>query len=160
MSSPVYPTQPERGSLVDAAREGYDAPRGPLEAEDGRSIGQVLSAVTTDLSTLMRQEVALAKAEATESGKRAGKGIGLFAGAAVGGVLLLVFVSVSATWGLGQFIGIPWAALIVAIIWAIVAAILASAGKKEFDRIRGVPTTTDTLSKIPNALKGKEEENR
>jgi len=134
--------------------------RGALEAEDGRSLGEVMGDLTKNVSTLLQQEVALAKAEATQSGKRAGKGIGLFAGAAVAGLLFLVFLSVSAWWGLGQFIGNEWSALVVAVIWAIVAAVLASAGKKEFERVRGLPQTADTVGKIPNALKGQEEENR
>ena len=83
-----------------------DPPRqGALEAADGRSIGEVMGDLTKDVSTLMQQEVALAKAELRQSGQRAGKGIGLFAGAAVAGLLFLVFLSVSAWWGLGQFIG-------------------------------------------------------
>ena len=65
----------------------------------------------------MQQEVALAKAELRESGPQAGKGIGLFVGAAVAGVLFLVFLSVCAWWGLGQFIGNQWSALIVAAVW-------------------------------------------
>jgi tetrahydromethanopterin S-methyltransferase subunit G len=134
--------------------------RGALEAEDGRSLGEVMGDLTKNVSTLLQQEVALAKAEATQSGKRAGKGIGLFAGAAVAGLLFLVFLSVSAWWGLGQFIGNEWSALVVAVIWVIVAAVLASAGKKEFERVRGLPQTADTVGKIPNALKGQEEENR
>jgi hypothetical protein len=148
------------GSLVDAAKEGYAARRSALEADDGRSIGEVMSAVTSNVSTLMQQEVALAKAELRETGARAGKGIGLYVGAGVAGLLFLVFVSVSAWWGLGQFIENQWSALVVAVIWAIVAGILAMVGKKEFDRIRGIPQTTETLSKVPNALKGQEEENR
>jgi hypothetical protein len=160
-SSALPPPEDQRGSsLVDAAKEGYDARRGALEAEDGRSLGDMLSAVTANISTLMQQEVALAKAELTQAGTRAGKGIGMFAGAATAGLLFLVFVSVSAWWGLGQFVKNQWSALIVAAIWAIVAGILAMVGKKEFERIRGIPQTTDTLGKIPNALKGQEEENR
>ncbi|WP_198671349.1 phage holin family protein [Desertihabitans aurantiacus] len=134
--------------------------RGIAESEDGRSIGQLLSDVTSTLSTLMRQEVALAKAEASQSASRAGKGIGMFAGAAVAGLLLLVFISLSAMFGFGQFMGYEWAALIVASVWAIVAVILAVVGRNEMRRIRGVPDTTDTLSKVPNALKGQEEMNR
>lgn len=135
-------------------------PQGVLEAADGRSIGEVLGDVTQNLSTLMRQEVALAKAEATQAGTKAGKGIGLLAGAAVAGLLFLVFLSVSAWWGLGQFIENQWSALVVAVVWVIVAAILASAGRKELQRIRGMPQTADTLGKVPNALKGQEELNR
>lgn len=153
-------------SLADAAREGYNATRGAAESEDGRSIGQILGDVTRDVSTLMRQEVALAKAETKQSATQAGKGVGMFVGAGIAGLLFLVFLSLSAAVGLGQFIGegsqpsgVQWGSLIVAVIWAIVAAVLALAGKKEFERIRGVPQTTETLSKVPNALKGQEEKN-
>ena len=159
MSHPVIPDS-SGGSLPDAAREGYHLQRSALESEDGRSIGELLSNVSTNLSTLLQQELALAKAEVRQSGTRAGKGVGMFAGAAVGGLLFLVFVSVSAWWGLGQFIGNQWSALIVAAVWAVVAGVLALAGKKEFERIRGLQQTTDTLSKVPNAIKGHEEENR
>ena len=145
-----------------------DPPRqGVLETADGRTIGEVLGDVTRNISTLLQQEVALAKAEATQAGTRAGKGIGMFAGAAVAGLLFLVFLSLSAMWGLGQFMGEgsddtgnQWSSLIVAVVWAIVAGILALAGKKEFERIRGLPQTADTVGKIPNALKGQEELNR
>lgn len=138
-----------------------DAPRqGALETADGRSIGEVLGDVTRNISTLLQQEVALAKAEATQAGTRAGKGIGMFAGAAVAGLLFLVFLSLSAMWGLGGYIGQEWSSLIVAVVWVIVAVILALAGKKEFERVRGLPQTADTLGKVPNALKGQEELNR
>ena len=128
--------------------------------EERRSLGQVLGDVSSDLSTLVRQELALAKAEVSQSATRAGKGVGMFAGAAIAGLLLLVFVSVSIMWGLGQFIGNQWSALIVAVIWAIVASVLALAGKKELSRVKGLPQTAETVGKIPNALKGQEERNR
>jgi hypothetical protein len=154
-------SHPERAdSVAEAAREGYTAPRSPLQAEDGRSIGLVLADITANISTLLRQEVALAKAELRQSGTQAGKGIGLLAGAGVAGLLLLVFLSVSAWWGLGQYIGLEWSALVVAAVWAIIALILYLAGKAELKRIRGLPTTTETLSQVPPALKGHEEENR
>lgn len=137
------------------------SPYAPQEpTEERRSLGQVLGDVSADLSTLVRQELTLAKAEASQSASRAGKGVGMFAGAGVAGLLLLIFLSASIMWGLGQFIGNQWSALIVAVIWAIVAAVLALAGKKELARIKGLPQTADTVGKIPNALKGQEERNR
>lgn len=144
-------TQPERSSGIRGSA---------LDAEDGRSIGELLSDVSTNLSTLMRQEVALAKAEVRQSGSQAGKGAGMIVGAAVGAMLFLVFLSVSAWWGLGRLIGNEWSGLVVALVWAAVAGALAMAGKKEFERIRGLPRTTETISKIPNAVRGHEEENR
>lgn len=134
--------------------------RGALEAEDGRTLGEVMGDLTQNVSTLLQQEVALAKAELKQSGTQAGKGIGMFAGAAVAGLLFLVFLSVSAWWGLGQFIENQWSALVVAAVWVLVAIVLALAGKAEFKRVQGLQQTTDTLGKVPNALKGQEELNR
>lgn len=155
-----FPRDPIRAGSAEVAETGNEHERGLLESEDGRSVGDMLSDVTKNLSTLMQQELALAKAELRQSGTRAGKGIGLFAGAAVAGLLFLVFLTVSAWWGLGQYLGNEWSGLIVAAVWAVVAAALAVAGKKELSRIRGLEQTTDTLSKVPNAVKGQEEENR
>jgi hypothetical protein len=49
--------------------------------------------------------------------------------------------------------------VIVAVLWGIVAAVLFSVGKKEFDRVQGLPRTVDSLKKIPDTLK-RNEENR
>ncbi|MDE8588109.1 phage holin family protein, partial [Arthrobacter sp. NQ4] len=50
---------------------------------DNASLGDLLGDVTRDLSTLMRQEVELAKAELKQSTSRAGKGAGMLAGAGI-----------------------------------------------------------------------------
>ena len=73
---------------------------------------------------------------------------------------MLLSLSISLWWAIGNSIGRGWAALIVAVVWAIIAAILLSVGRKELTRVRGLPTTADTLGKIPNAVKGHEENNR
>ena len=124
------------------------------------SLGDLVSEVTRDFSTLMRQEVELAKAEATQSAKRAGKGAGMYGGAGVAGWFVLLFLSVALWWGLGDLIdSLGWSAVIVAVIWGIVAAVLYFMGKKEFDRVQGMPRTVDTLKQIPDTLK-RNEENR
>jgi hypothetical protein len=130
------------------------------ERQEAPTLGERLGDVTRDLSILMRQEVALAKAEVAQSASRAGKGVGLLAGAALGGYFVLLFLSFALWVAIGSQIGYGWSALIVAVIWAIIAAVLASVGKKELDKVRGVPRTTETLGKIPNALKGQEEKNQ
>jgi hypothetical protein len=103
---------------------------------------------------------ALAKAEVKQSTSQLGKGIGMLVGAGIGGFFVLLFLSISLWWAIGNYTGRGWAALIVAVVWAIIAAILLSVGRKELKRVRGLPTTADTLGKIPNAVKGKEEDNR
>jgi len=142
-------------SETGAWPSGQDVAAGARPQED-RSIGEILSDVTTDLSTLMRQELELAKAELKQTATRAGTGAGLFGGAAVAGHMVLLFLSISLWWALGMLIGHGWSALIVAVIWGIVAAILAVRGRSEMSKVRGVPQTTETVSKIPDALKGNE----
>jgi len=122
--------------------------------------GELLSNVTKDLSDLVRQEILLAKAEATQSAKQAGSGVGMLTGAAVAGHFVLLFLSVALWWAIGNATGRSWSALIVVVIWAIIAAVLAAVGKKNLQKVKGLPQTTDTVKEIPNALKGHEENNR
>ena len=123
------------------------------------ALGDLLGEVTRDVSDLMRQEVALAKAEVRQSASKAGKGAGLFGGAGYAGHLTVLFLSLAAWWGLGHVIDIAWAAVIVAIVWAIVAAVLFVLGRRELKAVRGAPETVDSLKQIPDALK-RNEENR
>ena len=123
------------------------------------SLGDLLGEVTRDVSDLMRQEVALAKAEVRQSATKAGKGAGLFGGAGYAGHLTVLFLSLAAWWGLGHVMDIAWAAVIVAIVWAIVATVLFVLGRRELKAVRGAPETVDSLKQIPDALK-RNEENR
>ena len=132
----------------------------PVPVREERSIGELMGDVTRDLSVLLRQEVELAKAELKESASQAGKGSGFLAGAGVAGFLTILFVSIAAWWGLGYLIGNAWSGLVIAVIWGVVAGVLVSTGRSELARVRGLPATAETVSKIPNALKGNEEENR
>jgi hypothetical protein len=128
----------------------------PSEAHqkaDNASLGELLGDVTRDLSTLMRQEVELAKAELKQSATRAGKGSGMLAGAGVAGHFVLLFLSLALMFALGALMPLGWAAVIVAVLWGIIAAILASIGRKELKQIKGLPQTGETLSEIPPTLK-------
>ena len=131
--------------------------RTPPAAEAGdRSLGNLISEVTQDLSTLMRQELELAKAELQQSASRAGKGVGMLGGAAVAGYFVLLFASIALWWVIGDGTGLGWSAVIVAVIWGIVGAVLATVGRNSLRSVRGLPRTADTVKKIPDALKGNE----
>jgi hypothetical protein len=120
---------------------------------DSTSLGDLLADVTRDLSTLMRQEVELAKVEAKQSATRAGKGGGLLAGAGVAGHFVLLFLSLALWYGIGEeWTGFGWSAVIVAALWGIIAAVLASRGRKELGTIKGMPQTAATLQEIPPTL--------
>lgn len=153
MTTPNMDARTPGGAYAGGAHPGTDL--GAERGED-RSIGEILSDVTTDLSTLMRQELELAKAELKQTATRAGTGAGLFGGAAVAGHMVLLFLSISLWWGLGNLVGRGWSALIVAVIWAIIAAVLAVTGRGQLARVRGIPSTTETVAKIPDALQGNE----
>ena len=145
-----------------AARAQAEAARAraQAEAEATPSLGDLLADISRDVSTLMRQEVALARAELSQSAKNAGKGAGMFAGAGMAGHMVLLFGSIALWWGLGSAMGHGWAAVVVAVVWAAIGAVLALRGRAELRRMSGLPQTTDTAKKIPNALAGHEEKNR
>ncbi|MET4783683.1 phage holin family protein [Glaciihabitans sp. UYNi722] len=125
----------------------------PEERAATTSLGDLLSSVTADISALFRQEVELAKAELSESAKKAGKGAGMLGGAGVAGLYVLLFVSIAAWWGLGYLVGNAWSALIVAGIYAIIALVLYLAGRTQLKTITGAPQTVETLKNIPETLK-------
>jgi hypothetical protein len=124
------------------------------------SLGELFGEVSNDLSELVRQELALAKAEATQTATRAGKGVGMLVGAALSGYFVLLFLSVAGWWGLGDVIGRAWSALVVVLVWAIIAAVLAMMGRNFLAAVKGLPRTTDTVKRIPDALTPRPEETR
>jgi hypothetical protein len=123
------------------------------------SLGDLLGEVTRDVSTLIRQEVDLAKAELKQSASRAGKGAGLLGGAGYAGAMTVLFLSIAAWWGLGYLMGNAWSAVVVALVWAIIAGVLYLVGRKKLAEVQGMPQTIETLKRIPETAK-KNEENR
>ncbi len=116
------------------------------------SLGEMFTSFSRNLSDLMRQEVQLAKAEAAQSARQGGRGAGMLAGAAVGGFLALLFLSLALMWALGAVMHLGFAAVIVALIWAAVAAALAMSGKRQLENMKGLPQTQDTIGDIPPTL--------
>lgn len=150
--------------MTDAPRHGMPGPPADLPTPSEQqaattSLGDLLAEVSRDISTLMRQEVELAKAELKQTAKQTGKGAGFYGGAGLAGIFTLLFLSIALWWGLGYLMGNAWSAVIVAALWGIVAAVLYFTGKKEFDEVEGMPQTVDTVKQIPDALK-RNEENR
>jgi hypothetical protein len=136
---------------IHGAHDTYD------KGEVG-SIGGLVSDISQDISTLMRQEIALAKAEVQQSAKTAGKGAGMLAGAGLAGHFVLWFLSITLWMALAYLLDdLAWSALIVAVLWGIVAAILAVLGRKQLKNVEGVPRTTETAKRVPDALKGNED---
>ena len=124
-------------------------------AVGGASVGELVSLVTRDLSTLMRQELALAKAEVKEEAVKAGRGAGMLGGAGFAGYMVLLFASIAIWWGLGAVMAKGWAALIVAVIWALIGAALFVLGRQRMREVNPKPErTTETVKELPDTLKG------
>jgi hypothetical protein len=121
-----------------------------------QSVGELISEVTTDLTTLMRQELELAKAELKQEATSAGKAAGMLGGAGFAGYLVVLFLSIALWAALANGMDEGWAALIVAALWAVVAAVLAVVGRARMRRINPKPErTVQTIQQVPDALKGR-----
>jgi hypothetical protein len=131
-----------------------DSSSTPGPASGSGSVGELLGEVTRDLSTLMRQEIELAKAEMKAEASKAGKGAGMLGGAGFAGYMLILFLSIALWWGLANVMDEAWAALIVAVLWGVVGAALFVLGKAQLKRVNPKPERTiDTLKDVPDAVK-------
>jgi uncharacterized membrane protein YqjE len=115
-------------------------------AAGDRSVGQIVGDIAKDLSTLVRQELELAKTEVKAEAAKAGKGAGMLGGAGVAAHIFLIFFSLFLVFLLENLMNFEWATLIVAVLWAVVAGILAMVGRGKLrDVDPKLETTTQTL---------------
>ncbi len=118
----------------------------PGQPADPRSLGEIVSDVTQDLTTLIRQEIDLAKTELKEEGTKAAKGAGMLGGAGLAGYFTVLFLSVTLMFVLDEFLDLWIAALIVTAVWAMATAILAVIGKNKLEASKPqLPQTQETL---------------
>jgi uncharacterized membrane protein YqjE len=96
-----------------------------------RPIGELLKQLSEETTTLVRQELDLAKAEVAEKGQKAGKGAGMFGGAGVVGFLALAALTAALIMAIDKATANWVAALIVAVVYAAIAGILALQGRNK-----------------------------
>ena len=121
---------------------------GTPRSTNEQSTSELVQRASEQITTLVRDEIALAKAELTEKGKHAGIGVGLFGG---GGVLALYGVgAMIATLIIVFDLFLPlWlAALIWTVVLFVVAGILALLGKKQVTQ--AVPPKPEAAIKSVN----------
>ncbi|HMS77677.1 phage holin family protein [Gordonia sp. (in: high G+C Gram-positive bacteria)] len=130
--------------------------------KDGEpSIGNLVKDATASVSTLFRAEIALAKAELVDAGKKAGAGTGLFA---VAGVMAL-YTSLFFFFFLAVLLDIwlsPWLAwLIVFLILLTITIVSALVGYIIFRKVRGPAKTIESVKEVqavlPRAIPGKDD---
>ena len=99
-----------------------------------RPTTELLRELSNQTTTLVRQEIELAKAELTEKGKKAGAGAGMFGGAGIAGLFALAALTTAIIAALDTAMPLWLAALIVAVVYGAIAGVLAMRGKKEIDQ--------------------------
>lgn len=103
-------------------------------SHDGHSVGELVGQATEQVSRLVRQEVALAKVELAEKGRRAGRGGGMLGAAgafAYAGLLATAFTGGAA---LSLVLPVWAAALIITAVLFVIAAVLAALGRAELKK--------------------------
>jgi uncharacterized membrane protein YqjE len=109
-------------------------------------IGELLKQLSEETSTLVKQELALARAELEQQGKRAGLGAGMLGGAGAAGLLTLGALTATLIGALDTAMAFWLAALIATVLWGAVAGVLALQGKSKIKQATPpAPQTVDTV---------------
>jgi hypothetical protein len=116
-----------------------------------KPIGEIAGDLTRDLSLLVRQEIALARAEITEKGKTAAPALGMIGGAGLLGLMAAGAGTACAVMVLAIFLPAWLSALVVAAAFAGVAYLLAKHGKAQLEDV-GAPIPTQTIETIKEDL--------
>jgi len=136
---------PETSSYGPAAGSAYPTEPTLDERASERGVGELVGDVARDLSALMRQELELAKAEARDEAKKAGKAAGMFGGAGFAGYMVALWSTVTIVAALATAIPVVYAALIVVVLWGVLGALLFLRGRREMQRVQGLSKTQQTL---------------
>lgn len=117
---------------------GYDA---NTERGDG-SIAQLLKYLVQQLGTLFRQEIALARAEVSETAGQIGTAAVMMVVGGILGLAALIVLLFAAVYGLGEALPMWASALIVGAVVAVVAFILVMVGKSRLSARNLLPRRT------------------
>jgi uncharacterized membrane protein YqjE len=108
-----------------------------------RSLGELLKQLSQETTRLVHQELELAKAELQQKGKQAGMGAGMFGGAGAIGLAALGALTACFILALNAVMPAWLAALIVAVVYGIIAFVLVKQGQARMKRaVPPVPEQT------------------
>jgi hypothetical protein len=113
------------------------------QRKDDRSLGELFSDLADETSTLVRQEVRLARAELTQTASRVGKDLGFLAGGAAVAYAGLLAIIAAIIIGLA-IIGVPWwlSSLLVGLVVAGIGYALVQRGLTALKREELAPHET------------------
>ncbi|MEU1725245.1 phage holin family protein [Actinomadura sp. ATCC 39365] len=106
------------------------------------TLGQLVGEIGEDISKLFRQEVELAKIELRQEATKAGKAAGMLGGAGFAGYMIALLVTLAVMFGLGEVMGLGWAALVLAVVWAAIGGVLYVNGRNRLREINPRPEQT------------------
>ena len=112
-----------------------------------RSLGELLKQLSQETTQLVHQELELAKAELQEKGRQAGAGAGLFGGAGAIGLAALGALTACFILALNAIMPAWLAALIVAVVYGIIAFVLVKQGQARMKRATP-PVPTQTIETV------------
>jgi hypothetical protein len=119
-----------------------------------RKLSALVTAATRDLSMLVRDEIALAKAEIRRDVKRAATGSGLFGAAALFGLFAVIMLSFAAAYGIhATGLSLVWSWLIVGGAYLLIAGIAALLGLLRLKTVHGPEATKRTTGESIAVLK-------
>ena len=138
------------------ARPAAEGPTAASErAPDEKPVGELVSDLTSDVTTLLRQEVEIAVAELNGEARQAAKAGGLLSGGALSGYLSLLFGSLGLAWLLDRKLPRPLAFFAVAALHGAAAAALLTRGREELLQVDPVPEqTVETVKENVAWVKG------
>jgi membrane protein implicated in regulation of membrane protease activity len=121
-------------------------------ADADQSLGQLVSSVTSNVSSLVRLEIELAKSEISEQVKQGAVGGGMAAVAGFLVLLAIILLSIAAALGLATVMP-GWAAfLVVAGAYLLIAALLVFIGIRRFKRIKGPQRASASFAETKSVL--------
>jgi hypothetical protein len=124
-----------------------------------RPTSELMRDLTEQTTALVRKEIALAKVELTEKGKKAGVGAGMFGAAGLFGVGAFAAITACAILALATFLAGWLAALIVGVAYVAIAGALAMRGKTQVKQAtppvpeRAVDSTKEDLEWVKTRAK-------
>lgn len=125
-------------------------------AEGDPTIGKLVTDASRDISSLISQEIQLAKSELKVSIKAGGIGAGLFAAAGFIAVLAIIMLSIAIAYFIHWAgLGLHWAFLIVFGFYLLLAGLMVFVGVKKVKQVRAPEKAIRQGKQIPSALKGR-----
>lgn len=119
-----------------------------------RPLSELFTTMTTELSTLFRQEVDLAKAEVRQEAGKAGQAVGMLAAGGIAALIAVLILAMAAGFGLAEIMPTGWAFALVGVVIAIVAAVLFASGKKRLSAVNPRPDQTiETLKEDMSTIR-------